>query len=79
MTRYDRNILIEQSLDPDRTDMINISSYIGDDDIVDLDWDELLECTSSKIRDESDLEGLLQTMYDLDILEILDFENGEIG
>ena len=79
MTRYDRNILIEQSLDPDRIDMINISSALGDDDTVDLDWDDLLECTSTKIRDEVDLEELLQSMYDLDILEILDFENGEIG
>lgn len=79
MTREERNLLINKTNDPDRLDMIRVSDYIGDDEEVDIDWDDLLECTSTTIKDEEDVEELLQTMYDLEILEILDFESGIFG
>jgi len=79
MTREERNSLINQINDPDRLDMIRVSDYIGDDEEVDIDWDDLLECTSTTIRNEESVEELLQTMYDLEILEILDFESGVFG
>jgi hypothetical protein len=49
---------------------------IDSDDEIELDWDDIEECTDMPL-DEA--EELLQYMYELDILLILDFEDGIIG
>ena len=53
-----------------------IIRQIGQDEIVDLDWDELEELTSLAL---DEIEELLQLMYDCGVLLVLDFENKELG
>jgi len=81
MTREDRNRLIDLSssmLTLREYEYIKkISAYIGDDSIIDISYDDLMEITD--ISCISKIEELLQLMFDLEILTTLDFTNNEMG
>jgi hypothetical protein len=49
---------------------------MGDDPELDIDWDDLSETTG---LDPEDISELLDTMLDLDILDVLDYEEGIYG
>ena len=53
-----------------------IVRQIGQDEIIDLDWDELEELTSLQLEE---IGELLQLMHDSGVLLVLDFENSEVG
>jgi len=83
MTRQKRNGIIEifaktnEINSNEKITMIHISSVVGDSSEIPIDWDDLSESTG--IDDYSIIENYLDTMYDLDILEILDYESDLIG
>lgn len=80
MRRIDRNNLIETSTDlmpAEKPIAVNISSVIGDSEYVDIDWDDLQEATG--ISDIGLLETLIDTLYDLDILKVLNYQEGVMG
>ena len=81
MTREKRNSLIELDIPsyPDRVVAIAISAYLGDDSEVELDYDELREALPSAYQEEALIDALLEDMYDLGILQLLDFDQGIIG
>jgi len=60
----------------DQQTMIAISGVLGDEDEMDIDWDDLKEATTLPLEQ---VEEVLQEMYDFSILEILDFEAGYYG
>ena len=79
MYRNERNLRINSAINDsdERSYMISISGVLGDSEIVDIDYDDLSEATG--ITDLSVIEELLQVMYDMNIIENLDFEEGTIG
>lgn len=79
MYRNERNLRINSAINDsdERSYMISISGVLGDSEIVDIDYDDLSEATG--ITDLSVIEELLQVMYDMNIIENLDFEEGTMG
>ncbi len=81
MTRSDRHKLIDDAKHSlthmESRAMKRVSSLIGDDDIVDISFDDIQEVTS--IDDYERIEELLDLMYDLEILETLCYEDGIMG
>lgn len=80
MTRRERNIKIEQNYTactPERFIFIAISSLIGDSDEIDIDWDDLAEVTN--IDDYSIIEEYLDEMYEVGLLDVLDYEENILG
>jgi len=79
MYRNERNLRINSAINDsdERSYMISISGVLGDSEIVDIDYDDLSEATG--ITDLSVIEELLQVMYDMNIIDNLDFEEGTMG
>lgn len=79
MTRTERNELINKTNDPEKAAMIRVSALLGDDEYIDIDWDELIEAIGWSEEALPEVECLLQSMYDQDILNELDFCEGVLG
>jgi len=80
MTREKRNILIEEStalLSSERRAMLMISGVIGDDNVIDIDWDDLMSSTG--LRDLEAIEAILELTFDLGIIDELNYEEGFFG
>jgi hypothetical protein len=81
MTREQRNSLI----DDNKSDLSNseiraayaLSAYIGDDEEIEFDFDEIEEVTS--IHDPELIEEMLDVLYDLGILQVLSYEDSILG
>ena len=80
MTREDRKDIIDNNLHNishvERTNVYAINALIGDDDELDIDWDDLIEVTGLQPQE---IEELLDVMYTLGILTILNYEDGVYG
>jgi len=81
MTQAKRNNLINKlGKDITREEklvFLAISSLIGDKDEVDIDWDDLSEITG--IFNYVLIEEMLDTMYDMEVISYLDYEEGVMG
>ena len=82
MDRVERNSLIEDLTangtisQIDSLIMTQISGVLGDSEELDIDWDDLHTATGATY---ADIEETLNTMYELDLLEYLDYCDGCYG
>lgn len=82
MTRTNRNSIISKLLasgiisKTDSFNMLEISSIIGDDDEIEIDYDDIGEILG--IEPDA-IFSLLDDMHDLEILEVLLAEDGIMG
>jgi hypothetical protein len=72
--RNSRNHIIEglradkEITNTDASFMFIISDMLGEDDVIDLDFDEISEATG--IEDPTDIEDMLDFMHDIGIVDV---------